>query len=1219
LENFSLRGVEVRENVKLATFSVVIMMIFSLQHTSVYATWTNTGGGDHGGQDWIITTNTTIAGNHYNIRLFKIASGVMVTVQPYDGTNYGFVEIHAENIEILGSLIADNAGYRSGEGTGAGGSVSGSATGGTGGSAYGDTDTQRVEMGSGGGSSTRYSGGIWVGGGGGGGYGGTGGAGANALSGSGAERGATAGGGRGGGRILLFANSLIVSGILSADGQPGADGPYLTGGGGGGSGGGILVCAGEVTILGSIRARGGKGGRAYHLLSEGGPCGSGGGGGGGRVKIFANLLDCRGSIDVSGGAGGGEGDSECVGAPGSQGIKYITGAPFLLHPENDATFSTSKITFQWSDAQAANYRLLISSDPCFTDVKENRLLPGTQLSENITLGEGQYYWKVLAIRSGENSSKVFTFRILFPPEILSVTCDNALVDRKVDTGRGVGATRIEVTVRDNGGRAALTPENVRLWIRDASGLLRVENAPATSFSDVDENIRRFSFVFDPPDDLPDSSLGPFDVKVVVFDNYGLSDNEDFAGMGYHLFTVNDLRVSFSLFDNTPTYRIQLSGNAFRVYDNASTTLDNAVVVDNNEGEIQATFTENSFFVTYGLVLPVRLHRGDLGQIYIVARDDTLDGGSQILTYQVEGDNLKILNPIPTRYVDRTEVVFEAKWALDGTNVGYGTVCLPENSQISCQVLNGSGKLVIPHSARVKSGNKTLTCPDDADRPLWLAESSSFFFNVPPTAVSLNADGKTLPARVSATPIFSWVFEDNNPNDTQISFRIQVGSNPDDNDLWDYTGAGSVTSVVYGGKQLSRGQTYYVKILVQDSRGEWQNDLDSNNITRGSFTVNNLPTTSNLLINGQINPTLQSSSPLFSWAYSDPDGDDQTHYQIQVGTSLGSWDVWDSGQVFSKATCAGYGGPSLSAGRTYYVRVRTKDGCEWSDWATGTFTIAPVQASTSEASTSEEKHESKENLDNVAPRIVLIQAGPEGEVLYLVFECVDESEISSLQVWIDNRNVKVQWDGRRAEVKEENLEEGLHTVLIRAADVYGNENLLLLNYKIGRLSSLPTTQLPPLVSSINMSGRLLSVQLVNRENRPLAIQAYLYVDGRLFRILPIELRPLEQTTIEVEIENLEPGEHEVVIYDAQGYLLGSRSISIPATVPPIASTKSTNSYLWLAFLPGLGLGTGLVWKAFRTRRKIQPVQIKVEEIPEVIRSLAPLLREERNDKSSRSRR
>jgi len=1197
----------VRESVKLATFLLVIMMAFSLRYASVYATWTNTGGGDHGGADWIITTNTTIAGNHYNIRLFKIASGVTVTVQPYDGTNYGFVEVHAENIVIEGILSANGAGYRSAEGPGAGGT--GFTSPGPGGSAYGDASSPTVEMGSGGGNG--YNGDAYGpnrSGGGGGGYGNLGGRGGYGAGSIYPGTGETRYGGRGGGKILLYASNILVSGKVSADGGTGQDASYA-GAGGGGSGGGILISAENIIVSGTVSARGGNGGWG---ATNAGP---GGGGSGGRIKIFGSRLRLE-NLDVSGGNGWSSGYGS---QNGSAGTIYLVGAPFLTSPSNGSLVSSASVQFSWSNALADNYRLLVATDASFSSIVENRTLPGSSTSYSLNLPEGDLYWKVIAIRTaGENSSEVFRLRHYLPPEILSITCDNALVDRKVDTRWGVGATRIEVTVRDNGGRAALAPENVRLWIRDASGLLRVDNAPATSFSDVDENTRRFSFVFDPPDDLPDSSLGPFDVKVMALDNYGLSDNEDFTGMGYRLFTVNDLRVNFSLVDNTPIYKIQLSGNAFRVYDNTSTSLDNMVIVDNNEGEIQADFTENSFSGNYGLVSPVRLRRGDLGRICVVVRDDTLDGISPILTYQVEGDNLRIQNLFPTRYADRTEVVFEAKWASDGSNVEYGTVHLPENSQIFCQISGGSGRLIIPHSARVNSGNKTLTCQDDADRPLWLVQSSSFFFfNIPPTAVSLNADGKTLPARVSATPIFTWVFEDNNPNDTQISFRIQVGSNPDDNDLWDYTGAGSVTSVVYGGKQLSRGQKYYVKILVQDSRGEWQNDLDSNNITRGSFTVNNLPTTSNLLIDGQINPTLQSSFPVFSWVYSDPDGDNQTHYQVQVGTSLGSWDVWDSGEVFSKATSASYGGPLLSAGRTYYVRVRTKDGCEWSDWATGTFTIASVQASTSEVPTSEEKHETKENLDNVAPRIVLIQAGPEGEVLYLVFECVDESDISFPQVWIDNRNVKVQWDGRRAEVKEENLEEGLHTVLIRAADVYGNENLLLLNYKIRRFSPSPATQLPPLVSSIDMSGRLLSVQLINRENRPLAIQAYLYVDGRLFRILPIELQPLEQTTIEVEIENLEPGEHEVIIYDAQGYLLGSRSISIPATIPPSASTQSSNSYLWLAFLPGLGLGVGLAWRAFRTRRKTQPIQIKFEEIPEVIRSLAPLLREERNDNSSRS--
>jgi len=74
--------------------------------------WGNLTGGDHGGEDWIITVadNLEIADNHYNIGLFKIEAGVTVTVKDNDGTNYGWVEIHADNIVIEGALMADSAG-----------------------------------------------------------------------------------------------------------------------------------------------------------------------------------------------------------------------------------------------------------------------------------------------------------------------------------------------------------------------------------------------------------------------------------------------------------------------------------------------------------------------------------------------------------------------------------------------------------------------------------------------------------------------------------------------------------------------------------------------------------------------------------------------------------------------------------------------------------------------------------------------------------------------------------------------------------------------------------------------------------------------------------------------------------------------------------------------------------------------------------------------------
>jgi hypothetical protein len=276
--------------------------------------------------------------------------------------------------------------------------------------------------------------------------------------------------------------------------------------------------------------------------------------------------------------------------------------PLLQAPRSDETI-LDVVTFSWTSAIGAdNYRLLVDDDPFFLTPEENVTISTSSFVCRLP-HEGLYYWKVIAVNSaGENESEVRKFTFLYRPEILSLTCDNTLVDRRVETDWGVEATRIEVIIRDNGGKATLVPENVRFWVRDAGGSLRVDNAPAISFFDVDENTRRFLFVFDPPDNLPDSSLGPFDVKVVVFDSYGLSDNEDFAGMGYHLFTVNDLRVNFSLADNTPIYKIELLGNAFRVYDNASTTLDNVIIVDNNMGLIQATFSENSFSKSYGGIL-----------------------------------------------------------------------------------------------------------------------------------------------------------------------------------------------------------------------------------------------------------------------------------------------------------------------------------------------------------------------------------------------------------------------------------------------------------------------------------------------------------------------------------------------------------------------------------------------------------------------------------------
>ena len=102
--------------------------------------------------------------------------------------------------------------------------------------------------------------------------------------------------------------------------------------------------------------------------------------------------------------------------------------------------------------------------------------------------------------------------------------------------------------------------------------------------------------------------------------------------------------------------------------------------------------------------------------------------------------------------------------------------------------------------------------------------------------------------------------------------------------------------------------------------------------------NQLPTVENLKTENQTNPDNLpfNEAPVFSWDYSDNDNDPQTHYEIWVGTSSGSKNMWDSGQVENSAENATYEGYALSGGVTYYIRVRAKDNWEWSEWTAGTF-------------------------------------------------------------------------------------------------------------------------------------------------------------------------------------------------------------------------------------------------------------------------------------------
>ena len=73
--------------------------------------WTATGGGDHEGADWIISSNTTVGGTHTNIGRFEVQSGRIATVQLATA-----FQVQARDVLVIGTINADGAGYFGGTG-----------------------------------------------------------------------------------------------------------------------------------------------------------------------------------------------------------------------------------------------------------------------------------------------------------------------------------------------------------------------------------------------------------------------------------------------------------------------------------------------------------------------------------------------------------------------------------------------------------------------------------------------------------------------------------------------------------------------------------------------------------------------------------------------------------------------------------------------------------------------------------------------------------------------------------------------------------------------------------------------------------------------------------------------------------------------------------------------------------------------------------------------
>ena len=257
---------------------VILFLFFTLffiAPTSSHAVFTDTGGGDHEGADWIITTDTIIAGTHTNIGTFQIDPGVTVTLETYSGGNYGSVDITATTGNIYGVLTGTGKGFPAGVGTGKG--TNGDYGGGSGGGGYGGTGGIGNEGAAGG----TFYGNVTS---------------PDSMGSPGGSNNSAVGGSGGGFIKLTISGTLDVDGTISANGNTGGT-STVNYSGGGGSGGGINISAG--TFSGdsgaTITANGGVGPDPGNAES--------GGGGGGRIAIYYTTNSFSGSMLARGATG----------------------------------------------------------------------------------------------------------------------------------------------------------------------------------------------------------------------------------------------------------------------------------------------------------------------------------------------------------------------------------------------------------------------------------------------------------------------------------------------------------------------------------------------------------------------------------------------------------------------------------------------------------------------------------------------------------------------------------------------------------------------------------------------------------------------------------------------------------------------------------------------------------------------------------------------------
>ncbi|HVU59447.1 MAG TPA: hypothetical protein VHC98_01260 [Candidatus Saccharimonadales bacterium] len=344
--------------IRVVALSVVAVLVVAgalvLYQRRAGASYTCLNGGDHGGASWDPATDCPggIAGVHTNVGTLTIGTGETATVQAYNGSSYGSVEIDATSISIVGTLTADAKGYRGGssgtptaEGPGAGWSGTNNA-GGAGYGGFGGNPAGHAGSGAVYGSIFSPT---------------------NMGSGGGYDNNGNPAGNGGGAIKLVTSGTLTVSGtVTAAGGSP--SGCNVAGG----SGGSIWAIAGTLAGAGTVTVAGGNGATG---------CG-GAAGGGGRISLNStNAPTFSGTVSAAPGA-------THNGTAAGYGTAYIlrTGTNDLTIPAINGTWrSTDETAFSYHDVTVnANVTFSSASAAAFTLTVSDALT----LASGVTLSAG---------------------------------------------------------------------------------------------------------------------------------------------------------------------------------------------------------------------------------------------------------------------------------------------------------------------------------------------------------------------------------------------------------------------------------------------------------------------------------------------------------------------------------------------------------------------------------------------------------------------------------------------------------------------------------------------------------------------------------------------------------------------------------------------------------------------------------------------------------------